>query len=121
MAEKPVFWLGGKPGNKQQGRKPPEAERYEPALRDACAACGYEVDEYVAAQGGIGGWLAHLEREGKRYRLFWSGKSTQLAFEEFREPGGWHVLHAADTPDEGMAGFVDAVRHMLTANSAGPT
>lgn len=113
MAEQPVFWLGGTPGKKDQGRQPPEAERYEPALREACAACGYEVDEYVAAQGGFGGWLAHLERDNVRYRLFWSGKSKELAFEEFREPGGWQPLQAVATEDAGVPGFVAAVRAML--------
>jgi len=113
VAEQPVFWLGGKPGSKSTGRKPPEAERYEPALRDACTACGYEVDEYVAAQGGFGGWLAHLERAGTRYRLFWSGKTRELTLETFHEPGGWQPVRSAPTPAEGMPGFVAAVRDML--------
>ena len=81
MAEQPVFWLGGAPSKKTEERPVPEAERYEPALRDTCEACGYEVDEFVAALGGYGGWLAHLEKQGAQYRIFWNGKNKQLVFE----------------------------------------
>jgi len=121
VAEQPVFWLGGKPGNKNKERQPPEAERYEPALRDACTACGYEVEEYVAAQGGFGGWLALLEHAGTQYRLFWSGKTRELKLETFQEPGGWQPVRSAETPDEGMPGFVTAVRAMLQPEAADDT
>lgn len=112
MAEQPVFWLGGSPSKKSSERKPPEAERFEPALREACEACGYDVDEYVAALGGFGGWLAHLERDGVQYRIFWSGKSKQLMFEQSR-PHGWEELRSSLQEDEGLPGFVDAVKAML--------
>lgn len=113
MAEQPVFWLGGKPGDKNKGNEPPEAERYEAALRDACELCGYDVDEYVVALGGFGGWLAHLEREGMQYRLFWSGKTKQLTFEQKPQRGTWQEVRSAETPDEGLPGFVNAVRAIL--------
>jgi hypothetical protein len=115
VAEQPVFWLGGTPGkSKDKGRAPPEAERYEPALRDACVACGYEVDEYVAAQGGFGGWLAHLDRDGVRYRVFWSGKSKQLSFEQANAGGSWDELRTRELGDEGLPAFVDSVKALLT-------
>jgi hypothetical protein len=113
VSEQPVFWLGGKPGKKDQGRKPPEAERYEPALREVCEACGYAVDEYVAAQGGFGGWLTHLDRDGQRFRLFWNGKAKQLALEHLQDQGGWIELRSAAADDESLPGFVNAVRTIL--------
>lgn len=112
MAEQPVFWLGGTPGKKQDERQPPEAERYEPALRDACEACGYDVDEYVAALGGFGGWLAHLDRDGAQYRIFWSGKSKQLSFEASK-PHGWEELRSAELEDDGLPGFVEGIKAIL--------
>ena len=117
MAEQPVFWLGGKPGRKDKGREPPEAERYESALREACEACGYAVDEYVAAQGGFGGWLAHLEHAGSRYRLFWNGKAAVMTLESFPERGSWQPVRTLATPDEGLPGFVTAVRGILQDDS----
>ena len=46
VAEQPVFWLGGKPGNKKTAaRDKPVAEGYETAIRDACEACGYDLAE----------------------------------------------------------------------------
>ena len=61
MSEQPVFWLGGKPGAaKNKVREAPEAERYEPAIRDACAACGFNLDEY--AQGFVEGVAAVWEQ-----------------------------------------------------------
>lgn len=114
MAEQPVFWLGGTPGkNKQKDRKDPEAVRFEPALRDACEACGYDVDEFVVALGGFGGWLAHLERKGIQYRVFWSGKSNQLTFDEAR-PHGWEEILSVAQEDKGLPGFVMGVKALLT-------
>jgi hypothetical protein len=119
LAEQPVFWLGGSPGkNKTNERAAPEAERYEPALRDACEACGYDVDEFVAALGGFGGWLAHLERGGTQYRVFWSGKTKRLSFEEAK-PHGWEVLRATEQEDAGLPGFVDGVKALLTDQQSG--
>jgi hypothetical protein len=114
VAETPVFWLGGKPGaNKNKERERPAAERYEPALRDACSACGYDVDEYVAAQGGFGGWLANLERGGQRYRVFWSGKDRQLRFERALPQGGWTELSCVEPADDGLPAFIDSVKAVL--------
>ena len=113
LAEQPVFWLGGKPGDKNKGNEPPEAERYEAALRDACESCGYAVDEYVVALGGFGGWLMHLEHEGEVFRLFWSGKNEQLTLEKKPDSGTWQELRSAATPNEGLPGFVNAVRTIL--------
>ena len=117
MSEQPVFWLGGKPGaGKSNVRKAPEAERYEPAIRDACAACGYELDEYVAAQGGFGGWLAHLEHGASRYRLFWSGKDRHMKFEKALDHGGWSELASAAVSDEGLPAFIDSLKGLLESN-----
>ena len=119
MAEQPVFWLGGKPGAKKANtRERPAAEGYESAIRDACAACGYDVDEYVAAQGGFGGWLAHLERTGRRYRVFWSGKDSRISFERAQDHGGWLEVSAADMPDDGLPAFVAAVKGLLASDSS---
>jgi hypothetical protein len=114
VSEQPVFWLGGKPGNSLSKR--PDAERYEPAIREACEACGYDVDEYVAAQGAHGGWLVHLREGGDRYRLFWNGQRHELVLDRVRANGGWERLRAADTADEGIAGFVTALRVLLTGD-----
>ena len=122
MSEQPVFWLGGKPGqSKANEPAAPEAERYEPAIREVCEACGYAVDEYVAALGGFGGWLVHLERDNTRYRLVWSGKQQQLLLDRAGPNGAWQQQQIADTPDEGVAGFVGAVRALLavTGDPAG--
>ena len=119
MAEQPVFWLGGAPGkSKNKDREHPEAERYEPALREACEACGYDVDEFVAALGGFGGWLAHLERDGTRYRVFWSGKSKQLTFDESKSHG-WEEVRSAEQTDEGLPGFVEGVKALLAVSGEG--
>ena len=119
MSEQPVFWLGGKPGaSKNKSRESPEAERYEPAIRDACSACGYDLDEFVAAQGGFGGWLAHLESQGNRYRLFWSGKDSHMKFEQALAHGGWSELATAEAADNGLPSFIESIKEILAANSA---
>jgi hypothetical protein len=114
VAEQPVFWLGGAPGkSREKDQEKLAAERYESALRDACTACGYDVDEYVAAQGGFGGWLAHLNRDGKPYRVFWSGKTKRLSLEEAHAGGGWNELAGIDVADEDVASFVTALKDVF--------
>jgi len=120
VAEQPVFWLGGKPSKtKTNERAVPEAERYEPAIREACEDSGYQVDEYVAAQGGFGGWLVHLNRGDAKFRLFWNGRQQQLTLDRAGQNGGWQQEQLADTPDEGVAGFVMALRALLGAADNG--
>jgi hypothetical protein len=119
LAEQPVFWLGGKPGNKDKGREPPKAERYEPSIRDACSSCGYEVDEYVAAQGGFGGWLAHLYRDGQHFRVFWSGKDNRITFDQAQGHGGWAELATAEVADDGVPAFVESIKTLLGKQAAG--
>jgi hypothetical protein len=116
VSEQPVFWLGGKPGGtKNKSRENPEAARYEPAIRDACDACGYNLDEFIAAQGGFGGWLAHLENQGNRYRLFWSGKDSHMKFEQALDHGGWSELASAEAADNGLPSFIEAIKEILAA------
>jgi len=119
VSEQPVFWLGGKPGatKNKKSRQNPKAAGYEPAIRDACSACGYDLDEFVAAQGNFGGWLAHLESHGNRYRLCWSGKDSQMKFEEALDHGGWSELASAETADNGLPSFVESIKKILVANS----
>ena len=92
----------------------PEAVAFEPGLRDACAACGYAVDDYFAALGDFGSWLAHMERNGQKYRVFWNGKSKQLMFERAR-PDGWDELATAAQEDTGLSGFVAGLKALLGA------
>ncbi len=113
MTEQAVFWLGGKPGDKNKGNERPEAERYEGALRDACEASGYAMEDYVVAMGGFGGWLAHLSRDGAQLRLFWNGKAGLLSLEQLGKHGGWRELCSRETADEGLTGFVRAVQEIL--------
>jgi hypothetical protein len=116
VSEQPVFWLGGKPGaTKNKGREAPEAIRYEPAIRDACEACGFDLDEYVAAQGGFGGWLAHLEHQGDRYRLFWSGKDSHMKFEKSLTRGGWDEVASAEMADDGLPAFIESIKVLLAS------
>jgi len=113
VAEQPVFWRGGTPGkSKGEDPQPPGAAHFEPALRDACKACGYDVDEYFAALGAFGGWLVHMKRNGQRYRVFWNGKSRQLTFEKGR-PDGWEELATAAHEDTGLPGFVAGLKALL--------
>lgn len=115
MEEKPVFWLRGTRGKSNpDGPQPPEAARYEPAIRDVCAACGYDVKNYFAAFGDFDSWLVHMERDGRKYRVFWNGKSTQLTLEQ-AHPSGWEELLAATQDNSGLPGFVTGLKALLGA------
>lgn len=120
MTEQPVFWRGRTPGKKSENNEPqtPDAVQFEPAVRDACKACGYEVSDYFAALGDFGGWLAHMQRDGQQYRAFWNGKSKQLTFEQSRLDG-WHELATAAHEDTGLPGFVASLKALLGTPPAG--
>ena len=116
MAEQPVFWLGGKPGGKNKHeRRAPEAENFESDIRAACEQCGYRLDDYVAAQGGYGGWLAHLKLDDQNYRLFWSGKDGRMVFEQAGVNGGWLEQGRLDLPAGDLPAFVAALKSLLHA------
>ena len=64
------------------------------------------LDDYVAAQGGYGGWLAHLTLDEQNYRLFWSGKDGRMVLEQSGVNGGWLEKAGLDLP----AGDLPAIR-----------
>ena len=114
VAEQPVFWLGGKPGGKKtQERRRPEAEDFEPDIRAACEECGYRLDEYVAAQGGYGGWLAHLTLNEQNYRVFWSGKDGRMVFEQAAVNGVWAEQARLELPEGDLPAFLAALKSLL--------
>jgi len=113
VSEQPVFWLGGKPGGAQKkASRDAEALQAEPAVTSACKACGFSVDEYIAAQGSYGGWLIHLQRDNARYRLFWSGKTSEIRLDK-AVSSTWQEVAGQELPDEGPAIFGDAVVKLL--------
>ncbi|MGD9597133.1 MAG: hypothetical protein AB7G76_09425 [Steroidobacteraceae bacterium] len=70
------------------------------------------MDDYFAALGTYGSWLVHMKREGRRYRVFWNGKSKQLTFERNR-PDGWFELATAAHEDASLRGFVSGLKALL--------
>ncbi|MCP5328037.1 MAG: hypothetical protein H7A18_09195 [Sinobacteraceae bacterium] len=115
MTEQPIFWRGGSPDksiNKSKDLQPPEAVHFEPALRDVCTACGYEVKDYFAALGEFGSWLLHMKRGGQKHRIFWNAKSKQLTHEESRLDG-WVELATMAHEDASLPGFVTGLKVLL--------
>ncbi|MEC7803287.1 MAG: hypothetical protein VX533_00380 [Pseudomonadota bacterium] len=114
MPEKAVFWLGGKPGQAGAPKKGIEQEQeFAAAIRQTCETNGFQVREYVAAQGAFGSWLMQLSKDGGRQRLVWNGKDGQLLFEQVLETGGWEQLCAGEVAAHDLNGFITVVQSML--------
>jgi hypothetical protein len=115
-----VFWLGGKPGTAADAHLPPEALAFEPALRDACSACGVQVDNFVAALGGQGSWLVEYTEAQRRHRLIWNGRDRRLSVDRILPEGGWEELRHEDIAAPGLARFVEGARRLLATDGAAP-
>lgn len=114
MSEKTVFWLGGQPGQAGAPKKGLEQDQdFAAAIRQACESNGFKFRDYVAAQGAFGSWLAHLSKNGRKQRLVWDGKESELRFEQAIEPGGWKELCASEVTESDAAGFIAAVQSAL--------
>ena len=113
MAEHEVMWIGRRPAALAVGDNPAETEAFATAITDACAACGVEVDDYVAAAGPYGSWLVHFRRGDRRQRLVWNGKAGRLVLEQATAGIDWDELGAAEPASRDVPGFVATLTHLL--------
>ena len=67
-------------------------EAFAEAVTGACAGCGCEVEDYIAAAGAYGSWLVRFARDGRRQRLVWNGKDGRLVLEEATTGPDWNEL-----------------------------
>ena len=82
MAEHEVMWIGRRPAAMAPAEHPATTEEFADAVTSACAGCGCDVQDYVAAAGAYGSWLVRFERGGQRQRLVWNGKDGKLVLEQ---------------------------------------
>jgi hypothetical protein len=115
MSEQPVFWLGAKPGTTRAAEVPPEAGKFEPAIRDACQAAGAEWQGFVVSLGGYGSWLAEIVHEGERHRVIWNGKDKRMSLDRAVPSGGWVERQSCSAPTEDLTGFVAGTKSLLGA------
>ena len=113
MSEQSVFWLGGKPGTAKAAEGPPEAEKFEPAIRDACQAAGARWQGFVASLGGYGSWLAEIVHDGERHRVIWNGKDKRMSLDRVVPSGGWEERKACSIATEDLPGFVAGAANLL--------
>ena len=120
MAEQSVFWLGGKPGTAKAAEAPPEAEKFEPLIREACQSAGARWQSFVAALGGYGSWLAEIVHDGHRHRVIWNGKDKRLSLDRAVPSGGWEERRACTVANEDIDGFVAGTAGLLRMDSGDP-
>ncbi len=82
MAEHEVMWIGRRPAAMTPVEHAASTEAFAEAVTGACAGCGCEVEDYIAAAGAYGSWLVRFGRDGRRQRLVWNGKDGRLVLEE---------------------------------------
>ena len=117
MAEHEVMWIGRRPAAMAPVEHPATTEAFAEAVTAACAACGCVVQDYVAAAGAYGSWLARFERRGTRQRLVWNGKDGVLVLEQATAGVDWNELGIRPVSDRDTGGFVAAVRSLLEAGA----
>ena len=120
MAEHEVMWIGRRPAAMAPVEHPASNESFAEAVTAACAGCGCEVQDYVAAAGIYGSWLLRFERNGQRQRLVWNGKDGRLVLEQATTGVDWNELGSSPVTARDQEHFVVALRSLLgdPANAA---
>jgi hypothetical protein len=115
MAEHEVMWIGRQPAGLPVADNPAATEAFATALTDACAACGVDVEDYVAAAGPYGSWLIRFQRNGQRQRLVWNGRAGRLVHEQALSGSDWQELGAEAPASRDLAAFIDSLARLLRA------
>lgn len=119
MAEHEVMWIGRRPAGLPPEENPAATEAFAGALVDACAACGVDVEDYVAAAGPYGSWLIRFRRHGRLERLVWNGREGRLAHEQATAGSEWHELGTETPAARDLATFQASLARLLdTARNA---
>ncbi len=113
MAEHEVMWIGRRPATLAPVEHPATTEAFAEAVTAACAGCGCDVEDYVAAAGPFGSWLIRFVRDGERQRLVWNGKDGQLLLEQATPGVDWTELGSSPVNDRDQEHFVAAVQALL--------
>lgn len=92
---------------------PASSEAFAEAVTSACAGCGCDVEDYVAAAGAYGSWLVRFGRDGHRHRLVWNGKDGRLVLEQATTAVDWTELRSSPVSQRDQEHFVAAVRALL--------
>jgi hypothetical protein len=114
MAEHEVMWIGRRPAAMATKEHPATTEDFAAAITDACAACGCEVEDYLAAAGLYGSFLVRFRRQDVRQRLVWNGKEGQLVLEQATTGPEWATLASSPVTERTTSGFATALEQLLT-------
>ncbi len=115
MAEHEVMWIGRRPATLVPKEHTATTEAFAEAVTAACAGCGCDVEDYVAAAGSYGSWLLRFTRDGRRQRLVWNGKDGRLLLEQATTGADWQELGTSPVSERDPEHFVTAVRALLGA------
>jgi len=107
------MWIGRRPAAMAPAEHPATSETFAQAVTGACAGCGCEVQDYVAAAGIYGSWLVRFSRAGRRQRLVWNGKDGKLVLEQATTGVDWQELGSAPLSKPAEADFLTAIKSLL--------
>lgn len=96
---------------------PASTEAFAEAVTRACADCGCDVEDYLAAAGAYGSWLVRFGRGGRRQRLVWNGKDGRLLLEQATTGADWTELGSSPVSERDQEHFVTAIRALLRGES----
>lgn len=114
MAEKEIFWLGGKPDRQAQEPQLADSPDFEVAMRDTFESMDCEYERLISAQGPYGTWLVEFRRSGEPERVLWNGKDAIMVLQQQRPGGGWDDPRQVEVDSHDREGFVAAVREILS-------
>jgi hypothetical protein len=114
------MWIGRRPAAMAPVEHPASTEGFAEAVTTACADCGCDVQDYVAAAGAYGSWLVRFEREGRRQRLVWNGKDGKLVHEQATAGVDWLELGSRPVSERDEAHFLSAINDLLKAPDDAP-
>jgi hypothetical protein len=107
------MWIGRRPAAMTPVEHAASTEAFAEAVAGACASCGCEVEDYIAAAGAYGSWLVRFGRDGRRQRLVWNGKDGRLVLEKATTGPDWSELGSSPVSERDQEHFVAAIRALL--------
>jgi len=116
MTEQTLVWVRRTPS--RPTAQEVDEKQLSADLAAACAGCGYELGEFIAAKGSFGSWLAQLSKDGRSHRVIWNGQDGRLLLEVAGQHAGWEELASA-TPEQRDIGTLLAGVQALLAQDPG--
>ncbi len=109
-----IFWLGKQSKTGVAEQYLADNDKFVAGIREACEACGCQVQGFVSAQGVYGTWLVEFSRNDVEERVLWNGKDKQLVLQVRMKQGLWEEPATTAVSSQDLNGFTAGIQSLLS-------